>query len=1453
MGLFKWVKDQYYDFRLNNADNCVSNHQFDEAKKIYTELLGKHELAVVQLAKLLDKSAQTERQLQDCLQEIAALKKFLTLSNRDRFEKVFQGFLGRISTQAADYFNQGNYASAVRLIQSLMVYKNIIQIQDRLHKYKAYEAYHLCTQSAYQQYNANLTSIVNELNQISTEPWAEVKEIVSFFVNNTQYVRAIKFLLAFEQPDLFPDLLNCVLPVLKGLDKDFPSIDSLTTILPQPISVQTAKQLASLSIDAAKNDDFKTAVLYDSFAAPLITDNKEFNYNRCIHIFNELRPRAEANEIKSLLDLSHSLGLTNGQIAQVKLLILNLAQKADNSKAIRICQLFPKNADFGKVYIDKALYLCKQRESATLNLDQLLDVIQYVSTEETLANNLGRFVPYFYKFDNEYYKASVSRIIKEQDTILLDKYWTIKPSVKFFERLITPKLSCSKLFIDHIIDKHPDYLFCEQYKAAFCHSLTQFDTEEYVLDKLETLIKKRCAIDLLYSEIVIDYAKRKDQESSLVLANRALRIAHEPKLIGYKKNIIKDLIQSAQYELAIEELNTLLNLDPEAWTLLAECYFAYAHYQVDVNTKITLYQKIVSLSEQQTLASSFQISLDATFEALSTFSIHFYDSGEVEKAYSICQSISSNKNAWIQLYTTLRAKEYDGITTLGQKITHIESTIATIKDSVELSDLRANEIYNQLWVQLSKLYISKAKSQPYAKAIDSIEHLITLIQQNCDIASSTEQPKLSELKAKLMWKYAVELEHDCSYVKAISLYLSLASSAQSSLNKEPLFRAMLCKLKANLLTKVDEPALFDLLSVDSFEYLRADLAYRYAYFLIQSNRIKEAQDIVNQYLPNETELIDVCKNMIVKQAESKLAEFNNQIERLKNNEMTWQEAANLHQAIDEYASQITPCLTDLSSKFQPYKSLLKGYMIKTFFQVEDYARAFSGIKRWYSINSYNHYRNLAIAAIGILESDNDNPKTINLAISTALSAIYTDHLFVHSLEHTSWDDPYEFTLQNSLGCSSIEEYDDLPDNVTDDDPVDNKIIAIRDVQNALLIRIETAIREKHSAYEEYFNQEKSALEKLLSLNLDDANFVISTPGFASVNEEIQASIKESLDYEYNQNYNNQEDVLAVGLMYGFTGAPYSSYKNAQIKLTNCKNALASLTSTSAIANCFSSSNIARIKQFDSLFSELRSACSTSMNKAISEKIAYKKFLDRFEPVCQTLNDAQISMTCANYINSNVVTALNNDAIKLREGIGYMLRIYNLAPSNIQVKDNLKGILTGLIHEAEQTNEYSDRKAVSDAIDALNGEFDALIKLSKIIAKLKNERIEARIALEELYDLYKVNRTDSEVCESLVAVALACIHKYLFDPNASLYHKTNVKNILTSLSNNQSSTFQQHAKKFAAKYVEILSQVPQESKILLLTPSNSLFDSRLNEKGRALKEGLNIMSKLGGIDQLFKRN
>ena len=74
-----------------------------------------------------------------------------------------------------------------------------------------------------------------------------------------------------------------------------------------------------------------------------------------------------------------------------------------------------------------------------------------------------------------------------------------------------------------------------------------------------------------------------------------------------------------------------------------------------------------------------------------------------------------------------------------------------------------------------------------------------------------------------------------------------------------------------------------------------------------------------------------------------------------------------------------------------------------------------------------------------------------------------------------------------------------------------------------------------------------------------------------------------------------------------------------------------------------------------------------------------------------------------------------------------------------------------------------------------------------------------------------------------------------------------------MSNNRSSTFQQHAKKFAAEYVEILSQVPQESKILLLTPSNSLFDSRLNEKGRALKEGLNIMSKLGGIDQLFKRN
>lgn len=68
------------------------------------------------------------------------------------------------------------------------------------------------------------------------------------------------------------------------------------------------------------------------------------------------------------------------------------------------------------------------------------------------------------------------------------------------------------------------------------------------------------------------------------------------------------------------------------------------------------------------------------------------------------------------------------------------------------------------------------------------------------------------------------------------------------------------------------------------------------------------------------------------------------------------------------------------------------------------------------------------------------------------------------------------TLQGSLGQTSDYDYDNLPDNINFDDPVDNHNIAIKDVQVSLSSRMETFIRDNYPKYEQFFTDEKEALD-----------------------------------------------------------------------------------------------------------------------------------------------------------------------------------------------------------------------------------------------------------------------------------------------------------------------------------------------------------------------------------------
>ena len=142
---------------------------------------------------------------------------------------------------------------------------------------------------------------------------------------------------------------------------------------------------------------------------------------------------------------------------------------------------------------------------------------------------------------------------------------------------------------------------------------------------------------------------------------------------------------------------------------------------------------------------------------------------------------------------------------------------------------------------------------------------------------------------------------------------------------------------------------------------------------------------------------------------------------------------------------------------------------------------------------------------------------------------------MRSLDYTSWDDKYEFTLDGSLGQTNYDSYDELPENVNFNSPVDNANIAIKDVQNSLLTRLEASVRKYHPKLETFCNNEKDALDKIIELRLDKS-YILASPQLCRTLASIRMSIENAFEYELELDYGNREDVIALGCTYGFSGS-----------------------------------------------------------------------------------------------------------------------------------------------------------------------------------------------------------------------------------------------------------------------------------------------------------------------------
>ena len=204
-------------------------------------------------------------------------------------------------------------------------------------------------------------------------------------------------------------------------------------------------------------------------------------------------------------------------------------------------------------------------------------------------------------------------------------------------------------------------------------------------------------------------------------------------------------------------------------------------------------------------------------------------------------------------------------------------------------------------------------------------------------------------------------------------------------------------------------------------------------------------------------------------------------------------------------------------------------------------------------------------------------------------------------------------------------------------------------------------------------------------------------------------------------------------------------------------------------------------------------------------------------------------------------------MSLRDGVGYMVRVYNVAPSSIQVKKNLEGMLCNLAASCAETPNLSDEQILNKALRDTGSTFKAKVEeariqgeLSAIVDKVNRGTMKKDDALSAVFTLYKKDPDNDRICENLVTLCDMCIMEYVVGQKTGKY---GVKTILDNLNNNKSSTFRRHAVKLSSEYSKIWSQLPVNTRMLL--QGLGAYNQILTPQGEALKEGLEYYKKLGG--------
>lgn len=1120
---------------------------------------------------------------------------------------------------------------------------------------------------------------------------------------------------------------------------------------------------------------------------------------------------------------------------------------------------------------DSALSFCKHLEESKRYFASI-QLLSAIYDNPHVDNCLDNAVRIIYGHDSEASSDSIKSIVSSYGrNVILRKGITNEAAVSLFDACwnqsgdvnvvmdvlnLVEDTVLKEALVNHIFTNHSNYLT----SASLFTDFTKWLNGEFDDSRSIKLFEK--LHDLGYNVEGYYTAKVHDLTSKMPFEDRIPYLDYAQNLFPNSTVIIEDKLTCAQNYLereendnAIKVADTILGKSEKAYFVKSRalCNLANKEKSVDKKLEFLNLSQVALCSYKGSDSKAVKVQIE---KGLIQAANQLYESNNNERAYSILTELATNgSEEAISVIISYRLKETQSIVSSEEKYKHSTEAINEIR-SFSVKSVAKDTKFLTLWDERISSLIVNSKSLDNKSAVDIYEIVLK------EIASSGFDPNVQKTKYASIVKHLVERK----YIIARELELTDDLVAASQLYKEinileakrtptlSALRFILCKLKAQNISDVldHRDNIYTLLrkAAAAYKSEKEDIAYRFALLLLKAGEDKEAFDVLSEFLPNEEHLKKACEQGAIIKALAKIDDFNAKLASVKDQTLSSNDAVFFINHMLEYAEVIKPILELPRPILGKYRNKLKNYAIFKLFDEERYDVAFEKLVKEHKdyLDDYTALRNIALVCLNMAETKQITASNYQDVISIWLTAIYQEKLFVKSLDYTSWDDPFTFSLYEAYGHFDENSIGTLPDNVTLDYSDEESVVLIKEVQRALLDRFEAAISENRQ-FHEFFTFQKDALDSFIALNLDDKCRLVA-PYLAHKDDDLFQDISDALEQDRKQEYDNWEDLLSVGAIYQMPQSIYADYGKAKAYYKECISAIDDVNN-GIVSQAFLSSKIELIKRFGKLISALKSYSNSKISAlSAKNKTDFKNNFNFYFTVCNSLKDNTLSYVFSNFVMQFIVGEVNAKSMKKSEAAGYIMSIFALDKNNSRVRENLSTLFEMLVRD-----DSSDSiKAATNILDRVRNIDTTLYnqlkkeheqakvdnELGEILEKFKKKSISESAALQKVYSLYTSNSNNDAVCEILAQLCVACIMKYIIHQE---YGGSSVSSILDKLENNMSTTFKNHRGHLREAYNSIWKELPADAKLALQG-----FNPRaeLNSQGRALKKGLDYFKSLGGV-------